>query len=113
VLRKEFRLKKSKEIERTAKCGRSVFLRDLGIKYAPNNLSLSRFAVVVGLKVHKKATKRNRIKRQIREIVRLSLSKIKSGFDVLILTKPSIIGKKHNEISDEIFEALQKAKLLV
>jgi len=112
VLPKQFRLRKTKEIERTVKCGRSIFFKNLGIKYLANNLLISRFAIIVGLKVSKKATVRNKIKRQIREIVRLGLSKIKSGFDVVILTKPSIVNKTYKEIEGEIYEVLEKASLL-
>lgn len=113
MLKKEFRLRKSKEIERAAKGGRSIFVKDLGIKYLINNLPVSRFAVVVSLKVHKKATKRNKVKRQIREIVRLNLPKIKRGFDLLIIAKPLIVGKKYQEIEEEILEVLRRNNLLI
>jgi len=113
MLKKEFRLRKSIEIERVAKCGRSIFLRNLGIKYLPNSLALSRFAIAVGLKIHKKAAKRNKVKRQIREIIRLNLDKIKPGFDVLVVPKPSVIDNSYREIEGEILELLKKASLLV
>lgn len=112
MLRKELRLNKSKDIERAAKRGRAVFSKNLGIKYISNSLPNSRFAVVVSIKVHKKATKRNRIKRQTREIIHLNLSRIKTGFDILIITKPSVIGKTYKEIQEEILAVFEKADLL-
>ena len=87
VLPKENRLSK-KEVELVLKKGRTYRGFFLILKYWKNKLSsedkrLSRFAVIVPLKVSKKATKRNRIKRLIRENLRKRLSQIRPGFDVV------------------------------
>ena len=112
MLSKEFRLNKNIDIERTANRGRSFFARTLGIKYSPNRLQASRFTVVVGLKVHKKSSKRNRPKRQLREILRKHLSEIKKGFDVVIVARKEILDKKFQEIEKDLLYCFQKTQLL-
>ncbi|MEA3272668.1 MAG: ribonuclease P protein component [Patescibacteria group bacterium] len=112
MLSKLHRLSKSKEIEKVYKNGKSFFSKTLGIKVLKNNLEHSRFAVVVGLKVSKKATKRNRVKRQLREILRLNLKKMKSGFDVMVITLPGVIDKKYDELEKELFSNFKKLDLL-
>lgn len=112
MLSKQHRLTNSRDIERVARRGGSFFTKILGIKHLPNRLAVSRFAVVVGLKVHKKATKRNRSKRQIREALRKHLREVRPGFDVLVLARPEILEKKFQEIGATLLYALEGAGLL-
>lgn len=52
-----------------------------------NNLSLSRFTFLISKKLAKRAVDRNRLKRQMSEIVRLNLKLITIGKDFLIIPK--------------------------
>ena len=56
----------------------------MGLKFRANALPVSRFAVVAGVKVSKKAVVRNRLKRQVRAIVHEVLGEITPGYDVLL-----------------------------
>ncbi len=112
MLKKDYRLRKSEDIERAVKRGYSVFGENLGVKFCANRLPLSRFAVVVGVKVHKRAVKRNAVKRRLREIIRLNLKMIKPGFDVVVLTKPSCVGRAYQELQKEILKIFGQAKLI-
>lgn len=113
MLSKEYKLKKKEEFKRIFNKGRycqSVFIK---LKVLENNLQKNHFACAVGLKVSKKATQRNKIKRKIEEIIRLNLGELKQGFDIVIIVDPQIIDKKYNEIEEELIKLLKKAKLLV
>ena len=68
---------------------------------------------MVGLKVSKKAVIRNRVKRRIRESIRLMLKDIKPGFDIIVLTKPEIKDKDFKEIDENLKKILKKANLYV
>lgn len=74
-----------------------------------------RIGFVVSLKVSKKAVVRNRLKRQMREVVRLLLQKdrIKKGYIVLFIAKKEMIEKEYEVISQDIHTTLGKAKLLL
>lgn len=79
---------------------------------AKNGLSVSRFAVVVGTKVSKKAVDRNRIRRQYREILRLMMNDVKPGFDVLLLTAKPALALDYEEKEKKLRSTMYRAKLL-
>lgn len=83
------------------------------LRFLENNLFVSRFGIVISTKIDKRAVYRNYLKRQIREIIRLNLNKIKKGFDiVLIVNKKEILKLNYNELQKEILKFLEKANLL-
>lgn len=69
---------------------------------------------VVGKKVHKSAVKRNKIKRQMREVVRLLLKsdKLNPGFMLAFTAKPGVVGAEYEEISQNTVDILKKARIL-
>lgn len=106
------RLRKEKDVERVFKTGKSVFDPVCGFKFLPNGLPVSRFAIMVGTKVSKSAVKRNRLRRQIREIIRLNLSKIKIGLDFAFIVRPEAKEVDYKVLEDRILFGLKKARLL-
>ncbi|PIT88558.1 MAG: ribonuclease P protein component [Candidatus Magasanikbacteria bacterium CG10_big_fil_rev_8_21_14_0_10_36_32] len=73
-----------------------------------------RLAINISLKVSKKAVLRNKLRRQISEVIRLLIKEnlIKVGFYVLIVAKKDILKKDYTEIDKEVNFLLSKAKLL-
>lgn len=69
---------------------------------------------VVGLKVSKKAVDRNRLKRQMREVVRLLLKddKIRKGYMVALVAKPQMLGVEYKTVEQEVLNILKKGNLL-
>jgi len=72
----------------------------------------SRFAFIISTKIHKRAVKRNRIRRFLIEAIRSLLSKIKPGFDCVFLAKKAIVGKELSEIKKETEKLFKKAELI-
>jgi ribonuclease P protein component len=70
---------------------------------------------VVSTKISKNAVVRNRLKRQMREVIRLLVkeNKIKNGFMIGFLAKAEMIGKEYGEIETSMMEILRRAYLLV
>lgn len=106
------RLRKTREIERVWKSGRSFFTPLLLVKIVPNGLAVSRFAVVVGTKAEKRAVKRNLWKRRVREIVRAYLPGLQPGFDVVIFAKKQGVLVDFDELRSSLTRALELARLL-
>ncbi len=106
------RLKKKKDFDVVFRKGRSFREDFLSIKIIPNDLEFSRFGLVVGQKVSKKAVSRNKVKRRLREAIRMELPNIKKGVDVILMTSPEIAGKDFLEIEKRIKEIFIKAKIL-
>lgn len=107
MLTKQYRLQKSKDIEMVFKRGKTLDNKLLFLKLRKNDLGNSRFGFAIGTKISKKAVIRNRLKRQLREIVRKNLSDVKPGFDVIIIAKPEIINKNYQEIKNDLERLLK------
>lgn len=113
MLTKQHRLKKNKDFELVFKRGKTFDGKFLFLKIIKrNNLKVSRFGLVVGTKISKKATIRNKIKRRLRDVIRKRLEDIKSGFDVIIGAKTLVVDKSYQEIKEELEGLLEKAGVL-
>jgi ribonuclease P protein component len=106
------RIIKEKEFEKIFKKGKGKYIESLGLKYLKNDLNLNRFAVVVSTKVNKKAVQRNRIKRQIKNILKNQKYSKKINYDIIILTFPPIKSKTFIEIEKDIIYLLKNQQLL-
>jgi ribonuclease P protein component len=107
------RLKKDKDFELVFKRGEAFNGKFLFLKIRKrNNLEVSRFGLVVGTKISKKATIRNKIKRRLRNVIRKRLGDIKPGFDVIIGAKTGMVDKSYQEIKEELEGLLEKTGVL-
>lgn len=113
MLARTNRLTKDRDIERVFKRGRSIYAGALALRLARNELALSRLAVVVSLKVSKKAVERNRLKRRLREITRREIvPHLKTGFDIVIITKKPLLELPFEELKKLTIGLFKKARLL-
>jgi len=112
MLPREYKLKRDNDFKKIFKQGRYSRSGFIGIKFLKNDLKFNRFAFVIGLKISKKAVLRNKIRRQLEEIVRLSFDQMEIGFDVVILVEKEIINKNYQEIKKEIINLFKKIKLI-
>lgn len=112
MLSKKHRVSKEKNIKKILRQGKFASKDFLTIKYIPNKLDFTRFATPVGLKISKKATVRNKIKRRLQEAIRLKLDKIRKGYDVLVMVDKAIKDKSYQEIDRALTDSLNKARLL-
>lgn len=85
MLPQEFRLKSNRDIEKVFKSGKTVRSSFLFLKFAPNSSGSqqSKIAFSIGLRYSKKAVKRNRAKRVLREAAKNFLKDIKPGYNLV------------------------------
>ncbi len=69
----------------------------------------SRFGFVVSTKIAKNASDRNAIKRRMRESLRLMLSGLRDGLDVVFLAKTTSIRASSDEIMREVRRAVKES----
>lgn len=129
MLQQDNRLRKLRDFNLVMKHGQWVNGRFLDIKvlelaknqaYFPKKEDVDKFqkqlklAIAAGLKVHKSAVKRNRVRRQIREAIRLLIKdgRIKNGYYILVVAKKDSLDKDYAEISQEIKVLLSRAKVI-
>ncbi|MEA1936497.1 MAG: ribonuclease P protein component [Patescibacteria group bacterium] len=113
MLKKEFRLRKQKDFENVFNKGFYFSGDFLLLKTAKNGLPISRFGFIVSKKISKKAVERNRVKRLLRESVRLMQENVRAGFDAVFISKTGIVGKEFKEINLAAGELLKKSKLIL
>lgn len=77
-----------------------------------NNLTEKRFAFIVSRKISKKATLRNKIKRRLREMVKLKLETIEEGIDVVLIALPGLEKKDFYQTKEIVNKLFKKAKIL-
>jgi ribonuclease P protein component len=74
--------------------------------------SPSRIGISISKKVSKKAVVRNRIKRQIRAILRQLLPRLKSGWDIVIGVRSQAVECDYQQFLQELEQLLAKAEVL-
>jgi len=118
------RLKKKRDIEITLENGKFVggalatmkYWKIDPEKYPKRGYSLQdlKIGFVVGLKISKKAVIRNRLKRQMREVIRLLIKEntLPLGYMILFFAKKEMIDKPYADISADIQSLLRRAHLV-
>ncbi|HUS60037.1 MAG TPA: ribonuclease P protein component [Nevskiaceae bacterium] len=112
MLPKQHRLPLRKEFNRVKKQGQLFQGNLFSLLVASQASPEIRFAFIVSKKIHKKAVKRNKIRRILAESVQAFLLEIKPGVDAVFLTKKVIIDKNFTEIKKEVKRIFKKASLL-
>ena len=113
MLPKEYRLKKRSAFAATYKIGKTLHKNGVTLfigKEKDENLP-SRVGFVVSKKVHKRAVKRNRIKRLMRESYRLQIKEglVKNKYISLIFVGSSkLIDKNFNDIDISMRELVSR-----
>jgi len=112
VLPKKNRLKKKKDFGNIFKRGKSAKEDFLSFKWIPNGLKISRFGFIVSQKISKKATVRNKIKRRLREILKLNLPRLKKGIDGIFIAWPGLEERSFYDMETSIKNIFIKTKIL-
>jgi ribonuclease P protein component len=79
------------------------------MKTLPNELSLSRCGLSVSKRVGKAVT-RNRVKRLLREILRLT--PLEPGWDIIFIVRPRAASASYAELEKSVVSLLSRARLL-
>ena len=111
MLAKINRLTKRKDFEALFKIGHSVYGQFLGLKYRQNQNASTKATVIVSKKVAKRAVERNRLKRQLRVLLRLNLVKF-NGLDLAIIVLPGAELKNFAELEQEFNQLVKRLRLI-
>ena len=106
MLKKVNRINKTRELQKVYRLGKALHTPSLVIKFLPGEKTKAAF--VVSKKVSKRSVERNRIKRALREEVRLSLPHLQSG-SYMVIAKMQASGYSSADLRKQIFEAFKKA----
>ena len=82
----------------------------LVMKALPNGLTLSKYGISVSKRVGK-AVVRNRVKRLLREILRVT--QLKPGWDIILIARPAAGRADYLSLEKSVSDLLSRARLLV
>ena len=115
MLKKIFRLKKRSAFTATYKSGKSLHRNGITLFYGKekNNDKPTKIGFVVSKRIHKRAVKRNRIKRLMREAVRLYIKSC-GDFDtkyisLIFAASAKLLEQNFDKISKTVNELIGKA----
>jgi ribonuclease P protein component len=105
------RLVRRVEYDAVYRDGRRKSGREFAVFLRPNGLDVSRFGWSIK-KALGGAVRRNRIRRRIREIVRLHRQEIAPGWDIVIHPRSSVATTKFLAATDDLLKLLPRANPL-
>lgn len=110
MLPRKHRLTKSVDFRRVHAEGHCWSNRMLVLCKRPNGLPASRFGFSVSRRIGE-AVRRNRVKRMLREVVRLHTDLISPGWDVVLIARRGIDGADYSAVEDSVTYLLGSAEL--
>jgi ribonuclease P protein component len=111
-MKRQYRLRYNVDFQRVRRDGKSNASPLMVLAFLRNELDYSRFGFVVSKRLGK-AVQRNRIKRRIREAIRLRTVSIKPGFDLVFIARQPIGQAGYGEIERCLEQLLQESDLLI
>ncbi len=106
-------LKKSRQFQDIYRQGNSLVSPFLVVYWRKNGLDYNRYGFSLSKKMGK-AVVRNRLKRQLKELIRRWLDPcLKQGFDIVIITRPYLVRLDFWGIKADLTELMQRASLLL
>ena len=111
MLTKKNRLHTHKEIKMTFARGRAFFSPYFLGKFQSSPSETKKFTIIVSTKVSKKAVVRNRIKRVLREVLKVNVGSFSAG-NYIFTVKPKALDAYETGLSSVFLEFLERNKLI-
>lgn len=111
-MHRKLRLRNRADFNRIYRYGKSFANRQL-VVYWSNKYDTERFRL--GVSASKKignAVVRNRMRRMLKEIVRLHEAEIRDHVDIIIIVRNGAVGMEYKELEKSVLHVLRKATLL-
>lgn len=113
-LKREFRLRQQKDIQRLRSEGVSQSNRLLVLLTAPQSddpAGVSRVGVITGKRLGK-AVIRNKVRRRLKAIMQQAYSRLPAGWDFLLLARKPIVDASYQEMEAAVLTLLRRAGFL-
>ncbi|MEJ6951942.1 ribonuclease P protein component [Natronospora cellulosivora (SeqCode)] len=102
-------LKKNSEFRRVYTRGKSIATRNLVLYFFPNKTNSSKLGLSISKKIGNAVT-RNKLRRRIKEIVRLKKN-IKNGYDFIFIARKPIVRLEYSDIEKDVNNLIKRAGL--
>ncbi|MEO0563138.1 MAG: ribonuclease P protein component, partial [Chloroflexota bacterium] len=112
MLPAQLRLRNPQDFARLRQQGQVVKHKWMLLSYLPNKLPHNRYGVITSKAIGNAVT-RNRTKRQLRAIIRQLHPHLSPGYDIVIVTRRSVVGKPFHDISRSVDSLAHQANLIL
>lgn len=109
-MQRQFRLRHSADFDRVRSEGRLWQHPYVAMAVAPNTLGHNRYGFVTSRRLGG-AVVRNRARRVLREVVRLSTPGLKPGFDMTFVARNAIVGQPYSKVRAALEDLFRRAGL--
>ena len=109
-MKRQDRLRRNNDFQRVRREGKSHASPRLVLAFLQNELAYSRFGFVVSKRLGK-AVRRNKIKRRMREAIRLQIPYLKPGFDLVLIARQPVNQASYAQIEQDLVNLLTKSDL--
>lgn len=110
-MNKANKLRKNEDFQQVRKTGTSLSSAHVVVGWSQNTLEVSRFGIVAGKRVGG-AVVRNKVKRRLRELIRVRISDIRAGRDIVLIARKSIETVSFQDLGKELDKLLHRAGLI-
>jgi len=111
-VKRRYRVHTDKRFQEIRRQGRSYANQLLVLCALPNDLPYSRFGFTVNSRIGN-AVQRNRIKRRLREIMRLQQDTLQPGWDIVLIARQPIRSADYHEMETACARLLRRAQLFL
>ena len=109
-MERKYRLRLNADFQRVRQQGNSWANKLVVLCALPNDLKHSRFGFVASRRIGT-AVVRNRVRRRMREAVRLRLTSVAEGWDVVFIARSAVVPATYAEVSGAVEDVLRRASL--
>lgn len=110
-MQRELRLRRTDDFQRLRREGRSYPHHLIVMSIAPNMLTHNRYGVITSKHIGK-AVKRNRVRRRIKEVMRLFHPQLRTGYDIVFIARIPLVEQPLDVVKRTISVLLQQAGVL-
>jgi ribonuclease P protein component len=110
-LQKKYRLRRREDFRKVFRTGRSVANREFVVYTKPKKTGTIRLGISISRRVGN-AVRRNRIKRQMKEITREWIKDISSNEDIIVIVRKPVSNMNYLQIQSSLRHVLGKARVL-
>ena len=109
-VKREYTIKENRDFRRMYAKGRSGVSPCLVVYCRPNRRDHNRLGVTVSAKLGH-AVVRNRVRRRLREIYRLSQNRMKQGYDIVLVARTRAVTANYHELERAYRRICEKLEL--
>jgi ribonuclease P protein component len=109
-VQQHLRLRRAEDFGRLRQVGVTQSHRLMVLSFAPNELPNNRYGFIVGKRTGKAVT-RNRIRRRLREIMRMLDPQLKPGFDIVLIARAPLAEQPFDAIMRTVSDLFRRVEL--